>query len=166
MGAINRKGFTMNFQITDIQQTDKNTLFELMRLGDPWAWDNNRPDIPESNWVSLMEDEGNLHGLALRADDALVGYALYFFCPDIKESRDACELRDIFVLEKFRRNGGGTKLVNAVQERARQANAGRVYWSTNAAREGTVVFYRTFELEEWTHKSFYQWLNTSEKKVA
>lgn len=158
----------MTFTIDVFSENDKQDCLALWDLANPWSKENNRPDIPEANWQDVVSQQGPLYGLALRqaSDGKLVGYILYFFCPSIRNVRDECEIRDIFVLPEFRRQGGGTLLMKAVHEKAREHDAGRIFWAVNALREDSIAFMSTFGAEEKTERTYYLWLNTKVKAVA
>ncbi len=151
------------FRVDRFDKSDKHDWLCLWDMADPWCRENKRPDIPESNWRDLMSSHKSLSGFALRADNRLTGYGLYFFCPSIRNVRDECEVRDLYIHPDFRRKGGGTLLMNAIHEAAENYDAGRVYWSCNAAREDSLAFLSRFGAEEKTERTYYQWLNTALK---
>lgn len=156
----------MAFEISNFSENDRDAWLKMWDMADPWCKNNNRPDIPQSNWRDIVTGEGPLYGLALRRDGVLAGYLLYFFCPSIRNVRDECQVRDIFVHPDFRRQGGGTLLMNKIDHIAREKNAGRIFWACNAALEDSLAFLGTFRVEDCAERVFYKWLGVSKVEAA
>lgn len=87
-----------------------------------------RPDEYERLWQRLHSGSG-LCSFGARIDGSLVGFTHYFFHASCW-SEDVCYLQDLFVDPDARAQGIGRSLIQSVKDRARQANAPRLYWLT------------------------------------
>ena len=85
----------MTFTINPLNESDKEDWIELRNAADPWPSENNREDIFGANWDKIINPKNPLFGLALRKEDELIGYGLYFFSPCIRTASDECMVRDI-----------------------------------------------------------------------
>lgn len=153
----------MTFIINALNETDKEEWLTLRVAADPWPAENDREDILEANWGKIIDPENPLKGLALRKENELVGYGLYFFSPCIRTSSDECAVRDIYIKEKYRRQGGGTLIMQTMKERADEAKAGRIYWAVHPHREEAVAFCKSLDadIEERPEKIFIKWLKAA-----
>ena len=67
--------------------------------------------------------------------------ASYLFHRSCWTIGDYCYLQDLFVAEDARNLGLGRALIEAVEERARAADASRVYWLTHETNAGARALY-------------------------
>jgi len=156
----------MSFTIERFSSDDKQAFLTLSDMADPWAVENGRPAIPESNWQSLISKDGGLHGYALKRNGEVAGYVLYCFCACIKTVRDECQVRDVFVLPEYRRQGGGTLLMRAVHDDAQKQNADRVFWFANPSRKDAVAFHGTFGSQSAEMLGYFRWLGHEAEQAA
>ncbi len=155
----------MNFVVDGFKADDRENFLTLLDMADPWARENGRDDIPESNWQSLLSDSTALQGFALRDEETarLVGYVLYYYAPSIKTRLDKCYICDLFVHPDSRRQGGGTLLMDTVKNDATEKQSGCMCWVANPNRDESIGFFSKLEAEHLPHHLFVQWL---EDKVA
>jgi GNAT superfamily N-acetyltransferase len=93
----------------------------------------------EVTWQRLAAGT-ELHGLGARLDGRLVGIAHYFFHPAFW-SGEACYLQDLFVDDAVRGHGAGRALIEGVAAAARDRDADRYYWHTQADNAQARVLY-------------------------
>ncbi|MFK7839977.1 MAG: GNAT family N-acetyltransferase [Bdellovibrionales bacterium] len=153
----------MKFQITQFNHDDKDSWFALRYAADSWPKDNNREDIVQANWQKIIDNNNPLNALALRYNQALVGYGLYFFSPCIRTSTDECMVRDIFITPEYRRKGGATMIMNTIESEAEKAKAGRLFWVANPARQDMLAFCQSYhaDIDNRPEKVFIKWLKAA-----
>ena len=150
----------MNFEIKDFTESDKGIAFELFNLADPWAKENDRLDILESNWQKILSPSKSLNGVAVWSENQLIGYGLYFFATSIKTVGDECQIRDLFIHPGFRLKGAGTVLMQHIEKTAKEERAGRIFWAINAARKDSIAFLNNFHAEKREETVFIKWFET------
>jgi GNAT superfamily N-acetyltransferase len=89
------------------------------------------PATTDTTWARFMDPGEAMFALGAFMDGRLVGIAHYLFHRTAWAIGDNCYLQDLFVAPEARGHGIGRALIAAVAERARQANAARVYWHTH-----------------------------------
>lgn len=82
-------------------------------------------------WARLHDPAEPMGALGAYIDGRLCGIAHYLFHRSCWTVGDYCYLQDLFVAENARGLGVGRALIAAVEERARQAGASRLYWLTH-----------------------------------
>jgi len=84
----------------------------------------------EELWERLMAD-GDPHCLVACTDGGdVIGIVQYLFQCTTWTVRDKCYLQDLFVDPEARIGGAGRALIEAVYEKAAEADASEVYWMT------------------------------------
>jgi GNAT superfamily N-acetyltransferase len=73
-----------------------------------------------------------LHGLAARADGAMIGITHFLFHPSAWTLRPVCYLQDLFTDPAHRGQGAARALIAAVGDRASAAGSTRMYWLTQS----------------------------------
>jgi GNAT superfamily N-acetyltransferase len=86
--------------------------------------------VTETTWARLNDPAEPMHALGAFVDGQLVGIVHYLFHRSTWTTRDYCYLQDLFTNEAARGRGAGRALIEAVYERARAADASRIYWLT------------------------------------
>lgn len=99
-------------------------------------------------WDRLMTPDHDPHCLVACADDgAVIGIVQYLFHGTTWTVRDKCYLQDLFVDPDARVGGAGRALIEAVYEKAAEADASEVYWMTQQFNSvGRVLYDRVGEL--------------------
>lgn len=85
-------------------------------------------------------------------EGSVVGYAVYFFTYSTFLARPTLYLEDIFVLEKFRRQGVGSALFMKCVEEAAENDCGRLELSVLTWNNKAIEFYERLgarRLSEW-----------------
>lgn len=93
------------------------------------------------------------HATVAYWDDALAGFALYFFNYSTFRTRPGLYLEDLFVRPIYRRRGVGLALLQSVEQRAIDARCGRLEWSVLDWNQSAIEFYQRFGArpnEGWT----------------
>jgi len=120
-----------NFPTTLLEPGDRERWNELWR-GYLTFYETERPDdIYDATWSRIMDRNGAIRGLGVRAPDGrLVGIAHYFTHPHAWSHSDVCYLQDLFVDADFRGRGYARSLIYGVANAARARNCFRLYWNT------------------------------------
>jgi GNAT superfamily N-acetyltransferase len=83
-----------------------------------------------TTWARLHDPAEPMGVLGAYLDVRLIGIAHYIFHRSCWTVGDYCYLQDLFVAEDARDCGAGRALIEAVEKRAREAGASRIYWLT------------------------------------
>ncbi len=90
----------------------------------------------------LLRPDTDPNGM-VACDEAgrIVGFTHYMFHPTCWTVRDKCYLQDLFVEPGFRGGGAGRALIEAVYEKAKEADASELYWMTQEFNSLARVLY-------------------------
>lgn len=88
-------------------------------------------DVTHSTWSRFFDAYEPVHGLVAESAGSLVGLVHYIFHRSTLHTAPICYLQDLYTVPDLRGKGVGRALIEAVYDRARAANAGRVYWHTH-----------------------------------
>jgi GNAT superfamily N-acetyltransferase len=88
-------------------------------------------EITRSTWQRFFDAYEPVHCLIAERGGQLLGLAHYIFHRSTIQIAPTCYLQDLFTSVAARGRGVGRALIEAVYERARSANCGRVYWQTH-----------------------------------
>jgi len=95
----------------------------------------------EELWGRLMAD-GDPHCLVACTDGGdVIGIVQYLFQCTTWTMRDKCYLQDLYVDPEARTGGAGRALIEAVYEKATDADASEVYWMTQHFNSVARVLY-------------------------
>lgn len=98
-------------------------------------------------WDRLMTADDPNCLVACTGDGTIIGIVQYLFHGTTWTVRDKCYLQDLFVDPEARIGGAGRALIEAVYEKAADANASEVYWMTQQFNSvGRVLYDRVGEL--------------------
>lgn len=102
------------------------------------------PGLPDAvhlhTYSRIKNNNSTLLGL-IAVTDLPVGFAHYYFHPSSYSLTDACTLEDLYVAPNARGLGVGRALIEAVAERARQAQAPALHWKTRQSNTSAQSLY-------------------------
>jgi GNAT superfamily N-acetyltransferase len=87
-------------------------------------------DVTDATWRRFLDPIEPLHALVAEIDGHLVGFAHYLLHRSTWAPDCYCYLEDLFVSSAVRGHGMGRALIGAVEAAAHEANASRLYWTT------------------------------------
>jgi GNAT superfamily N-acetyltransferase len=87
--------------------------------------------ITRATWQRFFDAYEPVHCLVAERHGQLVGLAHYLLHRSTIQIEPVCYLQDLFTSADARGQGVGRALIEAVYERARLADCGRVYWQTH-----------------------------------
>lgn len=94
-------------------------------------YETHLPDeITDLTWARLHDDAEPLNILAAYDTDRMIGIVHYQFHRSTWAKNTYCYLEDLFVSQQTRSTGAGKLLIEAVRQKAREAGASRLYWTT------------------------------------
>ncbi len=112
-----------------------------------------------TNTVEQMQEEKDFFEIlvAEKSDGEIVGFALFYpvYYTWVGKS---LYLDDLYVKEKYRGNGIGKALLDAVLNKAREMNAKRVRWQVLSWNKPAIEFYKKLGVElddEWINCDYY-----------
>ena len=100
-------------------------------------------EITRTTWQRFFDAYEPLHCLIAERDGQLLGLAHYIFHRSTIQIAPTCYLQDLFTGVSARGRGVGRALIEAVYDRARSANCGRVYWHTHETNLQAMRLYET-----------------------
>jgi len=105
---------------------------------------------------ALFTAQPSAYALLAWQDDRLIGFAAYsFLWPAVGLTRSVF-LKELYVLEAFRRAGVGKQLMDALSEVAAKNDCSRVEWQTETTNEAARSFYTGLGVSELDGKVFYR----------
>jgi GNAT superfamily N-acetyltransferase len=100
-------------------------------------------EITRTTWQRFFDAYEPVHCLIAERDGQLLGLAHYIFHRSTIQIGPTCYLQDLFTSVAARGRGVGRALIEAVYDRARAANCGRVYWQTHETNLQAMRLYET-----------------------
>ncbi|WP_280151034.1 GNAT family N-acetyltransferase [Piscinibacter sp. XHJ-5] len=88
--------------------------------------------VTRATWERFFDPAEPVHALVADVSGRLLGLAHYLFHRSTIQIAPTCYLQDLFTHEQARGQGVGRSLIEAVAVHAKAADAGRVYWHTQA----------------------------------
>ena len=101
---------------------------------------------------ALFEAERSAHALMAFADDAPVGFALYFYNFSTFLGKRGIYLEDIYVEPEYRGRGIGSALLKRLARIGKEQNCGRMEWSVLTWNQPSIDFYHRLgaaTLDDW-----------------
>lgn len=86
--------------------------------------------VSDNTWTMLIDDRDDVFGLVVEDGGEVVGFVNCVVHPNTWTDRPICYLEDLYVSAEQRGKGHGIALIQAVVDRAKTENWGRVYWRT------------------------------------
>jgi GNAT superfamily N-acetyltransferase len=100
------------------------------------------PDtVTNVTWSRFFDGYEPVHALVAERSGELLGLVHYLFHRSTTTIGSTCYLQDLFTIEAARGTGIGRALIEAVYRRAKEANAGRVYWLTHETNATAMKLY-------------------------
>jgi ribosomal protein S18 acetylase RimI-like enzyme len=96
--------------------------------------------VHQHTYSRVQNNDDALLGL-IAVTDRPVGFAHYYFHPSSYSLTDACTLEDLYVAPQARGLGIGRALIEAVAERAKQAQAPALHWKTRQSNASAQSLY-------------------------
>ena len=101
---------------------------------------------------ALFGPERNAYALMAFADDAAIGFALYFYNFSTFLGKRGIYLEDIYVEPEYRGRGIGSALLKRLARIAKEQHCGRVEWAVLTWNQPSIDFYRRLgavTLDDW-----------------
>jgi GNAT superfamily N-acetyltransferase len=98
-------------------------------------------EVTRSTWQRFFDAYEPVHCLIADRGGQLVGLAHYIFHRSTIQVAPTCYLQDLFTSDAARGSGVGRALIEALYQRARAANCGRVYWLTHETNQVAMRLY-------------------------
>jgi len=101
---------------------------------------------------ALFGTERNTHALMAFADDAAIGFALYFHTFSTFLGKRGIYLEDIYVEPEYRGRGIGRALLKRLAIIAKEQHCGRMEWSVLTWNQPSIDFYHrlgAITLDDW-----------------
>jgi GNAT superfamily N-acetyltransferase len=98
-------------------------------------------EVTRTTWQRFFDAYEPMHCLVAERDGQLVGLAHYIFHRSTIQVAPTCYLQDLFTSDAARGSGVGRALIEALYQRARAANCGRVYWLTHETNQVAMRLY-------------------------
>ena len=98
-------------------------------------------EVTRTTWQRFFDAYEPVHCLIADRGGQLVGLAHYIFHRSTIQVAPTCYLQDLFTSDAARGNGVGRALIEALYQRARAANCGRVYWLTHETNQVAMRLY-------------------------
>jgi GNAT superfamily N-acetyltransferase len=100
------------------------------------------PDaVTHATWTRFFDVYEPMHALVAQEGQTLLGLVHYLFHRSTIMMEATCYLHDLFTAETARGKGVGRALIEAVDDRARDAGLTRVYWHTDEANRTAMALY-------------------------
>lgn len=130
----------MSFQIRIAKESDFETIHSLNKKFSHFI------KTPEKFKISIeqmkAEQEYFKILVAEQSDGEIIGFATTFIAW-FSWSGKSMYLDDLYVVEKFRGNGLGSKLIDKVIELAKKENCKKVKWQVSKWNENAIEFYKS-----------------------
>lgn len=143
----------MAITIAPITPNEIPALIELIRkLAQFEKLEHEFTATPELLQTAFFGAQPSAAALLARVDGEPAGYAIYFSTFSSFTGRPGVWLDDLFVLPKFRKQGLGRKLIEAVAKIAAERGCARFEWLALDWNERALEFYRGLgarTLDEW-----------------
>ncbi len=98
-------------------------------------------EVTELTWQRLYDEREPLNILAAYDADRMIGIVHYQFHRSTWARNAYCYLEDLFVSQQTRSKGTGRRLIEAVRQKAQEAGASRLYWTTRESNATARALY-------------------------
>ena len=132
----------MDFTVTALTPSELPELLELIQeLARFEHLENEVEATVESLRDAFFSSQAAAGGLLARRGQDLAGYAIYFFTFSSFVGRRGIWLDDVYVRPKFRQQGLGRRLIEAVARIGVERNCGRFEWTALNWNKEALDFY-------------------------
>lgn len=97
--------------------------------------------ITQVTWQRFHDAGEPMHALVAESGSDLIGLVHFLYHRSTISIAPSCYLQDLFTTAAARGKGVGRALIAAVDERARLAGSGRVYWHTHETNTTARLLY-------------------------
>lgn len=98
-------------------------------------------EITRTTWSRFLDPAEPMHALVAERSGQLLGLAHFLYHRNTTNPKNNCYMQDLFTTESSRGMGVGRALIEAVDDEARKAGAGRVYWQTHETNTHAMYLY-------------------------
>lgn len=99
------------------------------------------PDLTRTTWSRFLDAAEPMHAMVAERDGRLLGLAHFVFHRSTTLVTTTCYLEDLFTVNEARGQGIGRALIEAVDQRARDAGSQCVYWQTHETNATAMRLY-------------------------
>lgn len=142
-----------NGSIRPATKADAQVIVELIRqLADYEKLSHEAVMTPELIEKNVFEN-GYAHVLLVEENEAIIGFALYFFNFSTFLGKPGLYLEDLFIEPQHRGKGYGKQLLIELARIAVEKECGRMEWIVLDWNTPSIEFYKSlgaFPLDEWT----------------
>lgn len=131
------------YQIRPVKPTDRESWQKLWDGYLRFYRQHLAADVTDATFARILDERVQPYGLVAERDGRLAGFAHYLFHPTTWSHRELCYLEDLYVDAAARGGGAGRSLIEAVYQKADQANAAGVYWNTQEFNAEARALYDT-----------------------
>jgi GNAT superfamily N-acetyltransferase len=126
-----------------IRKAEEQDFVQILELIHELAVFENQADQLLNSVERMMAEKEFFHCfVAETADHKIVGYATYIFCYYTWVGK-SLYMDDLYVLQEYRGNGIGTRLIRKVLDYARETNCHRLRWQVSNWNAKAIDFYKS-----------------------
>jgi GNAT superfamily N-acetyltransferase len=145
---------TTNFEIKPATINDSQTIVNFIKAIAEYEKLSDQVNATNETIIEhLFSQKSYAECIIAFENNIPIGFALYFHNFSTFVSKPGIYLEDLFVLESYRGNGYGKKLLLQIIAIAKQRNCGRVEWSVLNWNKPAIDFYESLgatAMNEWT----------------
>jgi ribosomal protein S18 acetylase RimI-like enzyme len=130
--------------VSDINKTDYDLWVPL------WNANNQgqeNKDVTDTTWERLIDQSHGINGLVAKKDGEMVGLLHYILHPVTGHIENVCYMQDVFVKEKYRRQGIAKKLIEHLRNIGTKEKWARIYWLAEADNIAAQKLYKDIGLK-------------------
>jgi GNAT superfamily N-acetyltransferase len=145
---------TTNFEIKHATINDAQTIVNFIKAIAEYEKLSDQVNATNETIIEhLFSQKSYAECIIAYENNIPIGFALYFHIFSTFVGKPGIYLEDLFVLENYRGNGYGKKLLLQIIAIAKQRNCGRVEWSVLNWNKPAIDFYESLgatAMNEWT----------------
>ena len=134
----------INMLLRDVREGDAEAIAQLITEF------TNLPTTPAEVQQRLARSQGSEHPILAELDGSVVGFASLRLVNYLGEDVPYAEISELFVPERYRRQGIGRALMTELEERARAAGASNLVVLTAADNATAIALYRESGFDEFS----------------